>query len=376
MGACPHVPVPPSPSFPQNGRCQKRKFLLHNTSALAFNLSGARLLLRRLLLSYSTVCRCPVFVSYSPCTSLRTAPASLDGRIRITSLGNGSFTPSRSPCLRLALPPSSAFLSPTSTSSPILPSSRLPVACDTTLLIPSTVYILLLHPIHPITHMECTTFTTLPLDVPMEGIISLSNSFAFINLLPVELLIKILGELRRAAGFNGDLVAATTSIKLDHVPAAMAFLVRSQSLPISVFVGAPLLDILPDVAHALQPHLHRVQAVDGEFYELRDLLALPRIFLRPAAVETCSLYLGDEAAMEFFNSETHSPHDVLPVMRAELLPNLKELTATSVPGLTLNGFTQLSILTLDGFLPTIETMSGALAACAASLMKLTSTSRT
>ncbi|KAI9056861.1 hypothetical protein FKP32DRAFT_1417877 [Trametes sanguinea] len=233
--------------------------------------------------------------------------------------------------------------------------------------------------------MEYTTFTTLPLDIPMEGIISLSNSFAPINLLPAELLIEIFGHLRRAAGFNGDLVAAThvcrhwrevairapelwTAVKLDNVPAAMAFLVRSQSLPISVFVGEPPQDILPDVAHALEPHLHRVQAFDGEFQELPDLIAFPGIFLRPAAVRRLSLYLEDEASQEFFR--THDAQDILPIWRHLYFPDVQELITTSLPGLTLDGFTKLTSLHLDGLLPTVETMLPALATCAPSLRRL------
>ncbi|KAL7283077.1 hypothetical protein ACG7TL_002501 [Trametes sanguinea] len=222
-------------------------------------------------------------------------------------------------------------------------------------------------------------------DSPMDSILYLSNSFTLINLIPIETLVEILSHLKRGAGFNGDLVNAThvckhwrevalrapdlwNEIKLDDLGPAEVFLKRSQNLPLSLFVGASVEGILPDVADVLRPHLHRVRSFSGDFERLSDLLTFPDMFEEPVPVQKLSLYLTDRAFAEA--TPDHDVYESFPVVQPFLFPSVRELTITNSPGLTLYGFENLTILNLEGSLPDVDIITEALAVCGASLTEL------
>ncbi|CDO74868.1 hypothetical protein BN946_scf185004.g18 [Trametes cinnabarina] len=216
------------------------------------------------------------------------------------------------------------------------------------------------------------------LDYPMQDVVPLSNDFASIDILPVELLIEVFFQLRRGAGFNGDLVAAShvcqrwrdvairtpelwTQIKLDHVPSAAAFLERSQRLPVSLFLGVHPGDILPDVTYALQPHLDRVRSFAAECAATVDMLTFQAIFDRPVSLRKLSLYLAEDAVDTAIH--VHRAIDSFPIVRQELFPDVHELTITNSPSIAINNFSRLAVLNLDGTLPAVGSILEALSTC-------------
>ncbi|KAI8998980.1 hypothetical protein BD414DRAFT_140839 [Trametes punicea] len=213
------------------------------------------------------------------------------------------------------------------------------------------------------------------LEAEIVEIVALRNKFAPINLLPPELLIQIFSHLQS----NGDLVAAThvcghwravatgapelwTSFKFEDVSLATAFFERSKTLPLALYLKLTAKHTVHEMIAVVEPHVYRIHFLDVEFLSLDDVVAFSTEFDRPAlALKKLGLYLEEKALDE--------PPDIVTALEdiPQMFPNVQELALDNLPFVDLLNPLNLTVLHLDGFLPSFTDVLQTLRHCSSLL---------